>query len=172
MDYVIRPATLADIEGIRRVAQVTWHATYAECIAPHTRQRFLEQAYAIHTLSDTLSQQPHWFYVATLAEQVIGYAQYVIRCDTQWELVRLYVHPEHQRRGIGRGFLWMGAVAMLAAGAVTCYASVAAENTRALAFYRRCGFQPQRRYARLLADQMIELVELKASLTDMITANS
>ena len=172
MDYVIRPATLADIEGIRQVARITWHATYAHCIAAHIRARFLEQAYATHTLSDTLNQQPHWFYVATLAKQVIGYAQYVIRYDTQWELVRLYVHPDHQRRGIGRSFLWMGAAAMLAAGADACYASVAAENAPALAFYQRCGFRPQRRYARLLADQMIELVELRASLADMIATSS
>lgn len=172
MDYVIRPATLADIEGIRQVAQVTWHATYADCIAPHIRARFLEQAYATHTLSDTLSQQPNWFYVATLTEQVIGYAQYVIRYDAQGELVRLYVHPDHQRRGIGRGFLWMGAAAMLAAGVDACYASVAAENTPALAFYQRCGFRPQRRYARTLGDQVIELIELRATLADMVAANS
>jgi ribosomal protein S18 acetylase RimI-like enzyme len=168
MEYTIRPATLADTAGIGEVARAAWEATYAHSIAPHNRRQFLERAYAPEVLREAIEPPGNWFYVATLAETIVGYAHYVCRFDTQWELVRLYVHPDHQRRGIGRLFLWIGAAAMLAAGATQCYASVETDNGPALAFYQRFGFQPQRTYTRWLGDQLIQLVEIRASPADLL----
>jgi ribosomal protein S18 acetylase RimI-like enzyme len=159
MSYIIRPARLSDAPSIAEVARDTWNETYADSVASHNRQRFLDQAYTPQALHEAIGDERGWFYVAEQAGTVVAYAQYVRRFDDQGELVRLYVHPDHQRRGIGRAFLTAGLQAMAAADIRRCYASVELSNAGARAFYERFGFRPVREYGRFLGDQIIRLVE-------------
>jgi ribosomal protein S18 acetylase RimI-like enzyme len=159
MGYTIRPATLADVNGVTEVARYTWDLTYAQSVAPHNRRQFLDQAYTPQTLRDAISHERVWFFVALQGETVVGFAQYVRRFDAQGELVRIYVHPDHQRRGIGHSFLATGLAAMAAASIKLCYVSAETNNTAARAFYERFGFDLHREYGRFLGDQIIRLVE-------------
>ena len=163
MSYTIRLATSADVNGIIHVARFTWDVTYAQSVAAHNRRTFLDRAYNVQALREAIRREPGWFFVALHLETVVGLAQYVRRSDGQGELVRIYVHPDHQRRGIGRSFLAVGLAKMDAAGIHECYVSVEADNTPACAFYERFGFRPRREYARFLGDQIIRLVEYSAS---------
>lgn len=168
MNYTIRPATLADVTAIAEVARYTWNVTYARSVATHNRQQFLDQAYAPHALYEALEYESGWFYVAVRARSVVGFAQYLQRLDNQGELVRIYVHPDHQRLGIGRAFLATGLAAMAATGISRCYVSVEVSNVGARAFYERLGFRPRREYGRFLGDQIVRLVEYAASIADLL----
>lgn len=169
-DYTIRQARVADADEISQVAWCTWHTTYENSISSVNRQQFLERAYTPGALKVAIEQDSGWFYVATFSGKVVGYAQLVERSDTQWDLIRLYVHPDHQRRGLGQGFLQVGARAMKAEGGEFCYASVETENKSARAFYQRFGFQEYRDFARFLGNQVIRLLELRASVDDLLQA--
>lgn len=163
MSYTIRPATPADVNGIIQVARYTWDVTYAQSVAAHNRHTFLDRAYDAQTLREAITRELGWFFVALHLESVVGFAQYVRRSDGQGELVRMYVHPDHQRRGVGRSLLAIGLAKMDATGIHECYVSVEENNAAARAFYERFGFRPRREYARFLGDQIIRLVEYSTS---------
>jgi ribosomal protein S18 acetylase RimI-like enzyme len=171
MDYTIRPAALADSLGIARVARHTWSVTYAQSISAQNRKQVLDRSYSHQALREVIQQARGWCYVAAQSETVVGFAQFLRRFDAQGELVRIYVHPDHQRRGIGRGFLATGLAAMAAKGVDRCYVSVEASNVGARAFYERFDFRLHREYGRFLGDQIVQLVEyfvLIASLMDTL----
>jgi ribosomal protein S18 acetylase RimI-like enzyme len=168
MSYTIRPATLADVPDIATVARHTWNVTYARSVAAHNREQFLDQAYAPQALREAISHGRGWLYVAAQAGTVVGFAQYRRRYDAQGELVRIYVHPDHQRRGVGRTFLAIGLLAMATAGIGHCYVSAEANNTAARAFYERFGFHLHREYAHFLGDQIIRLVEYTAPIASLL----
>jgi ribosomal protein S18 acetylase RimI-like enzyme len=170
MSYTIRPALPADAPGIAHVAHVTWNATYAHSIAPHNRRQFLDRTYSAEAVRVTIEHEPDWFYVAAGDRGIVGFAQYLRRFDGQGELVRIYVHPDHQRRGIGRGFLKTGLAALAAAGIGRCYVAVEMDNTPARAFYEQAGFRPGREYGRFLGDQIIRLVEYVAPVSRLLDA--
>ena len=168
MKYDIRPATPADAPGIVSVARLTWNATYAQTIATHNRQQFLSRAYSSRAVHEAIDNERGWFYVATQADKVIGFAQFLRRFDKQGELVRIYVHPAHQRQSIGRVFLATGLLTMASAGIQECYVSVELSNGAARAFYERFGFRECREYGRFLGDQIIRLVEYSAGIASLL----
>jgi ribosomal protein S18 acetylase RimI-like enzyme len=168
MDYTIRPATPADVAGVAEVARHTWEATYANSVAPHNRQQFLDRAYSHQALGEAIEHEGGCFFVALGGKTVVGFAQYLRRFDGQGELVRIYVHPDHQRRGIGRCFLAMGLAALAAMGVTHCYVSVEENNTAARLFYERSGFRLHRSYGRFLGDQIIRLVEYVAPISSLL----
>ena len=168
MSYTIRPAMPADIKGITEVARHTWDVTYAQSIAPRNRRQFLDRAYTLPSLREAIRREPGWFFVAIQGEIVVGFAQYVRRSDGQGELVRIYVHPNHQRRGIGRDFLAIGLAEMVASGIDQCYVSTETNNTAARAFYERFGFRLHREYGRFLGEQIIRLVEYTAPIPKLL----
>lgn len=167
-DYVLRPATVKDAPGITRVAFYTWNATYAHSVAFHNRQEFLAQAYAPQALQESINQAYSWFYVAIQGSAVVGFAQYVRRFDAQGELVRIYVHPDHQRRGIGRAFLGIGLAAMAEAGISHCHVSVEINNRAGRSFYEHFGFRRRREYGQFLGDQLIRLVEYVGPVASLL----
>lgn len=169
-DYAIRPATRADMPSVAEVARYTWDVTYARSVAAHNRRHFLDQAYTPCALREAISQECGWFYVAVRAESVVGFAQYQRRYDAQGELVRIYIHPDHQRRGIGRVLLATGVAAMAATGISHCFVSADANNTVARAFYERLGFRLRREYGRFLGDQIIRLVEYVSPIPSVLGA--
>jgi ribosomal protein S18 acetylase RimI-like enzyme len=168
MGYAIRPATPADAPGVASVARLTWDATYAQMIAAHNRRQFLERAYSSRAMQEAIDSKRGWFYVATQRDKVIGFAQFLRRFDKQAELVRIYVHPAHQRQGIGRVFLASGLLAIASAGIHMCYVSVEVSNRSARAFYEHFGFREHREYGRFLGDQIIRLVEYSASIASLL----
>lgn len=168
MNYTIRPATLADAPGIAKVAYYTWNVTYAQSIAAHNRQQLMDQAYTPQALREAIRQAHGWFYVAAQVGTVTGFAQYLRRFDAQGELVRIYVHLDHQRRGVGRALLATGLAAMAEKGIDRCHVSVEVNNTAARAFYERFGFRLHREHARFLGDQIIRMVEYIAPIASLL----
>ena len=168
MDYTIRPATPADAPGIAKVACITWNITYTHSIAAHNSRQFLNRAYALEILREEIEDEHTWFYVAAQGRGVVGFAQYIRRFDAEGELVRLYVHPDHQRNGIGRAFLATGLAALATSGIGQCYVSVEVDNIDARTFYERFGFRPYREYGHFLGNQITRLVEYKAPITQLL----
>ncbi len=163
MNYAIRPATSTDIPAIADVARETWRATYAHSVAPHNQLQLLERSYAPAALAAAIAAETSWFYVAENDAHIVGFAQFLRRADGYGELARIYVLPGHQRQGVGRAFLAAGAAAMERAGVPICYVSVEVDNGAAIAFYLRHGFRRNRAHATFLGDQIVRLIELKAS---------
>lgn len=170
MKYKIRPAGPADVNGVIEIARHTWDVTYGGSVATHNRRQFLDRAYTTQNMRAAISREGDWFFVARRGARVVGFAHYTRRADAQAELVRIYVHPDHQRRGVGRELLAAGLAAIAATSIEKCYVSVEANNAPARAFYERFGFRPHREYGRFLGDQIIRLVEYTAPIARLLDA--
>ncbi len=139
----IRLATPADAPAVRaiyapHVAQ--GHASFEADVPPDE-----EMAARI---GRTLARLP-WL-VATAGEAdsgaVVGYAYATAHRDRtayQWGVeVSVYVHPEAQRRGVGRA-LYAALHALLAAqGFVNAYAGIALPNPSSVALHEALGYVP------------------------------
>ncbi|MGI6358589.1 MAG: GNAT family N-acetyltransferase [Bacillota bacterium] len=99
----IRRASKSDIQGIQRVAEVTWRSAYDGVLRPDTVDNVLAEFYSEDSLKHSLEHPAVVFLVAEDNEQVVGFIQALPRPGkTDYELTRLYILPEYQRRGIGR----------------------------------------------------------------------
>jgi ribosomal protein S18 acetylase RimI-like enzyme len=165
----IRFATQADLSQIAYIARVTWDDTYKDTIALENRREFLERAYKPQNLEDSLDAPGHWFYVAEWAQQVVGFGHFLRRYHptiARAELVRLYVLPNYQNRGIGEAILKTGFAALAKTNIEQCFVSVQTSNARARRFYERHGFTFHRSHGQFLGTQIITLAEYVRPITE------
>lgn len=163
-DIHIRLAGVQDAVGIADVAQRTWKDAYAGIILPAAQERFLGRWYTPAALGQAMGRSESWFYVAAVEEQVIGFAQFMMRQDKRGELTRIYVLPEWQRRGAGSRLLKLGLDALSTHGAQEVFVHVEKDNARGTGFYERRGFRPVRTFSLELPEQNLEMIEYALSL--------
>lgn len=102
------------------------------------------QAIGDTTALAALATDPRWRCLL-LAHQVEGEEHLIayasLRLDgAEAELVRLYLHPRFQRRGLGRQLLSAAEAAAREAGAARLWLDCWDGNQRARAFYAACGY--------------------------------
>jgi ribosomal protein S18 acetylase RimI-like enzyme len=168
--YLVRPATRADLPDIAHIARITWDATYNDTIAPENRQDFLARAYRPENLADAVDAPGHWFYVAERDQKRVGFGHFLQRyhpSQPRAELVRLYILPDYQKLGIGTVILRIGFRALAEARIEQCFVSVQSSNISAQKFYRRHGFTFHRSHGQFLGTQIVTLVEYIRPITDM-----
>jgi ribosomal protein S18 acetylase RimI-like enzyme len=166
--YTVRFATQADLEKVAQIARITWDATYNQTIAAENRHEFLQRAYKPRNLASAIDAPGHWFYVAELGGEVVGFGHFLQRyhpSQPRAELVRLYVLPEYQGLGLGTLLLRTGFAALAKAGIEQCFVSVQDSNASAKKFYERHGFTYHRRHGQFLGTQIITLVEFVRPIT-------
>ncbi|WP_247003171.1 GNAT family N-acetyltransferase [Halosolutus gelatinilyticus] len=95
----IRPAATDDREEIRRVARATWHDTYDELDAA-TIDETIDDWYGDEALERALSEAGTAFLVAEQDGEIVGFTHGVVQ-DDEGDVLRMAVHPDHQREGIG-----------------------------------------------------------------------
>ncbi|RMF26328.1 MAG: N-acetyltransferase [Chloroflexi bacterium] len=121
----IRPATRRDIPAVVGVDQAAFPPLwwYSETVL----RRALLQA--------------HHFLVAERGQKVVGYQFSTLR-ERHGHIVRLAIHPTHQRQGIGRRLL-LEALHMLArAGATEVTVNTQEDNDASRRLYDRLAFHP------------------------------
>ena len=95
----IRPAIPDDSDRIRDVARETWHDTYDDLEA-ETVEETIEEWYADDDLENAMERPGTAFLVAEVDGEVVGFTHGVVQ-ETEGDVVRMYVHPDHQEEGIG-----------------------------------------------------------------------
>lgn len=159
----IRPASQGDYPLIRRIARVTWAATYRPVIAAHNQRSFLKLAYSDRWLARRHQRPGGRLTVAEVGERVVGYASSVERTAEAAELTSLYVLPECQGRGIGTALLEHELATLVERGMTVVLVSALRENQPARRFYERRGFRAFDERTIPLGDQQI--VEVVYGLT-------
>lgn len=168
LELVIRPATHFDLPKITHVARITWDATYRDTIAPENRREFLERSYSAENLADSIATPGHWFYVAELKGEVVGFGHFLHRYhpfQRRAELVRLYVLPELQHAGIGTTMLKNGFADLARTDIEQCFVSVQATNTPARNFYEKLGFTFHHNHGQFLGTQIVVMAEYIRPIT-------
>lgn len=137
----IRAATVSDAPAAAAINVAAWRAAFAgvfsapfldglsiEARASAIEARFGDADYSMRVALDE-------------GGEVIGFADWgpPREAVTQdYELYAIYVHPEHQQRGLGRGLLSEVASAILAGGGTSLMCAVLARNPNR-PFYHRLG---------------------------------
>lgn len=86
---IIREMSLTDVESVRAIAVAAWRDTYSGFIPADIQEKVLKDAYS--------------------NEEIMGYAFFSgDLSDKNGFLESLYVHPNHQGKGIGKQLLLIG----------------------------------------------------------------
>ena len=144
----LRPATPEDAITIAAVAVQVFLDTYAtEGVRPDlAAEAFAE--YSVAAFFGRLAEPGRRFILAEQARGLIGFAEIQITpvsapvgAVVGAELVRLYVQPNFQRRGIGRRLLQAAELAATAASLGHLWLTAWEGNGRARSFYAARGYQ-------------------------------
>ena len=139
LDLLIRPAVAADLEQVRQLLVETWHDTYDPLIGPEKVTAITGQWHAPEVLARQIEAPDSVFLVALHGEDLVGHALAQSRQPPIVMLLRLYVLPRWQRRGIGGRLL--DAVIEAYPGLTALRLSVEADNPKGVSFYTAHGFE-------------------------------
>lgn len=137
----ISPARLGDVSAVQDIAQRTWSATYADLIPEAVQQRFLATAYSSEALEGQIRAGETLFLVARWDEEPVGFAQFVRVSASEAGLLRIYVLPEFQNRGVGSELLSAGLAKLKDFGVGKLTVDVERDNQIGRRFYRQRSFE-------------------------------
>lgn len=134
----IERARVDDIDSIRRVLSETWLDTYGSCLSPSTIERVTTHWHDANLLRSQIEEPGNYFAVARDGGRIVGLITVVGATPEELYLPRLYVHPEHQRRGIGSALLDAAIAAHPDAAVIRL--AVERRNAKGLAYWRKQRF--------------------------------
>lgn len=137
-EHHIRPATEADLPGVRACLVETWHATYDPIFGAAEVTAITNDWHSIEALRANLQVPESVFLVAGDAAAITGTVSARMLEPGLVRLGRLYVLPSAQRRGLGAALL--GAVTAAFPNLRCLRLEVEPRNLSAIAFYEAQGF--------------------------------
>ncbi|MDQ5915489.1 MAG: diamine N-acetyltransferase [Pseudomonadota bacterium] len=137
----IQPVRAADIEAIAVLAREIWQAAYAGIISQTQIDYMLGQRYNAPRLLEELEKPGYWWDQAFIDGTRAGFSSgYLTGVAGEIKLDKVYVHPAHQRSGVGGALIERVAAHGRAAGCDTLILAVNKQNAKAIAAYEKRGF--------------------------------
>lgn len=137
----VRTAGERDLAAVRTLLVETWHATYDAIHGPARVTEITDDWHSIGSLRSRLTRPHSEFLVADDGKRIGGMAFAAVTADAKVILLnQIYVHPDLQRRGIGRAPLEEIEASFPEARMLRV--EVEEANGGAIAFYRSTGFLP------------------------------
>lgn len=139
--YSIRPATVADTEIIRSIAEGTWWHTYSPILSGEQIAFMLADIYAPKKISHLLETGEQQFLLLVENDRPVAYASYSPRQENPeiYKLHKLYCLPETQGKGYGRILIDAVIAKVKQAGKSVLELNVNRYN-KSWSFYLRMGF--------------------------------
>ena len=139
----IREATKADVDAIRRVAEASWEADYPDVMGRESLDEGVHDWYSTDRIREAIYWSRSHMLVAERDGDVVGFVHADVRADDGvGHVLRLYVHPDHRRQGIGGDLLAAACRALSEAGVTHVRATVLESNDVGNEFYRQHGLEP------------------------------
>lgn len=165
----VRRANLDDIEAIRRITTLTWRVAYP-WIPAGEREAFLAAACSRRRLIADLTDPTIQARVVVDRKGVsVGAAFLSLGAGrTDGELIRLDVLPEHHGRGYRRALFIAACDGARAAGRMTLWVSVFAQDRPGLAWTARLGGHPSHASERLFGAVRIPEAVYRFDLAELV----
>jgi ribosomal protein S18 acetylase RimI-like enzyme len=158
--FSIRHARPGDAEAIASVHDASWRDAYRGMIPGCELERMIAR------------RGPRWWHSAIVKgtgllvvdfdRDIVGYATYgrnrVPSMPYSGEIFEIYLMPEHQGLGFGRGLFGAARRELVEHGYLSIIVWALADNDKAIAFYRRLGGLPIRRAEERFGDDMLSRV--------------
>jgi diamine N-acetyltransferase len=147
----LKEAGIEMIPLIQELAEITWADAYAAILSPRQMRYMLDLFYSVSSLTNQIEVEGHCFILAMEEEIPSGFSSFspkaLMAADGQparlspdtYRLHKLYVHPLHQGKGIGKIMLDHIVSSITQNGAKQLELNVN-RNNKAIRFYERYGF--------------------------------
>ena len=159
MSVVVRLAGAADAAWLAALAERTFRETYTEFNTPENMERYVADHFGPDLQAAELRDSGKVTLVVEVDGAAAGYAQLArgpappsIGGPDPMELVRFYVDRPWHGRGLAQRLMATTADTARAGGARTLWLGVWERNGRAIAFYRKCGFEDVGTHTFVLGD--------------------
>jgi diamine N-acetyltransferase len=138
----IRQWTNEDLAAVRQITWETWVATYSSFIPMEDLRGYCDEHYSIEALAQLMAAPSFRGLLAIEDGVPAGYAKVKYAGEEKrCYLSSLYILPAFQGRGIGGRLLAAGEEVAAGFGVAEIWLGVMVQNTSALAWYRKIGFQ-------------------------------
>ncbi|WP_187695453.1 GNAT family N-acetyltransferase [Oceanobacillus piezotolerans] len=157
--------TKKDITQVRRVAEISWNATYEGIIPLEVQNNFLKEAYNSRNLKKRLKRTT--VFVAETDDQVVGFANYSnVSEDGIVILGAIYIYPEYQGMGIGSAFLSVGVEQLNNVKEIRL--NVEKNNLIGMRFYEAKGFEFVKEYEEDFGGHILHTIEMKLDVKESL----
>lgn len=136
----LRPLSDDEVDAVSALARTVWQVTYPALISQAQIDAMLADRYSPQCIRAQLGDPRQAWWVALLGTAPAGFA-HVLLDDTRCKLDKLYVHPDHQRQGIGAALLNACAEWARAHQARHLWLQVNRGNAQAIRAYEKYGFR-------------------------------
>ena len=126
-----------------------FHDTFAVHNRPEDMAAYMDEAFTPERLRAEIEDPRSTILLAFVEDEPAGYAKLstgeapaCVAGPRPVELARLYADRAWHGRGVGAALMTATLDAARALGAATLWLGVWERNDRAIAFYRKCGFEP------------------------------
>lgn len=136
-DIAIRRIGADELGIVKDLADRIWPHAFAGVIERHQIEIMLGDIYALEALEDEMATLGHVFWIARHGGEDSAFVSAFKRDDVTW-IKKLYVLPEKQGLGLGRGLIKTAADHFAPSRALSL--NVNNGNQRAIAFYEKFGF--------------------------------
>jgi ribosomal protein S18 acetylase RimI-like enzyme len=137
----IRSAQPVDYPLIQGMAQEIWPHTFKGILSGTQINYMLEMMYSINSIEDQI-EKGHIFILLQKLDEYLGYASYEnnYQKSISTKIHKLYISPDHQRKGLGKQLIDYISEIALENGAPSLLLNVNKDN-KALLFYQKSGFK-------------------------------
>lgn len=148
MGVVIRPADEKDVELIRLFGIKTFRDTFEKFNTPENMMLYLEKNFSMEHILRELNEPGTEFHLAFIDQQIVGYTKIHLNkktkdleADAALEIERIYVDLEFHGKHVGKLLLDKCFQIARSKGMKVVWLGVWEHNPRAIAFYRKWGFE-------------------------------
>jgi len=140
--YIIRQATIGDVEIIRQLAADIWPVSYGPILSEDQIAYMLRERYSTEELTRQIQQNQQTFLLARDDTRYVGFASYSPTDDDAfvYRLHKLYCLPATHGKGYGKALLNQIVEDIRKLGAKTIELNVHRRNP-AKTFYDKMGFE-------------------------------
>lgn len=146
--YTVRLASLADANLLLEFGAKTFHDTFAEHNTERDMKMYLEKTFTLDQVKQEINDSRVTFLLVFKGDAVMGYAKLKeghspteLTAEGAIEIERIYVHKDYLGKNVGQ--LLMRSCVNIAKehGYTFMWLGVWEHNSRAIAFYEKCGFE-------------------------------
>jgi ribosomal protein S18 acetylase RimI-like enzyme len=154
-------ASSKDVVAIQKLLKETWKDTYGNHLSQETLDEVYKNWQSIELLTQQIENTSFYFPLAKEGDELLGLSTTRMREDSIM-MFRLYVSPQHQRKGIGD--LLLKNVIEHFQGAKKIQLHVEAMNPKGQAFYKKQGFKEMKRAEEKVGNEILEVILMEKQL--------
>ncbi|MBI5595060.1 MAG: GNAT family N-acetyltransferase [Elusimicrobia bacterium] len=144
---IIRKAARADAKPLSELAERTFRATFSAANAPENMDSHCRTTYSERIQADEISHPDMVTLLSQAQDALIGFAQLrwgaapgCVRAESPGEIQRLYLDDAWHGKGAAQGLMDACLAEFRGRGSAVVWLGVWERNPRAIAFYKKFGF--------------------------------